>query len=111
MSEIEEVLKRLHVGVHSSDGINRIHWISFVDFIIHNPNNSKRSLTHQLISVLGVRERTVLEYINCAIAWNVLVLDGGEIRYNKTYKTKKKGQSELSMIPEKTDEEILRSRR
>ncbi len=119
MSEVEEVLQRLHVGIHSGDGtgINRLHWISFIDFVIHNPKDTKKSFTHKLISVMCIRERTALEYINCAVAWDVLRVNGGEIVYHKTYRTKKKGQQELTerqkikLPSEKTDEEILKNRR
>jgi hypothetical protein len=90
-SEIEEVVERLHLGIHSGDGsgINRLHWIGFIDFIIKNPQTPKKLLTHQLISVLCVKERTVLEYINCAIAWDVLRYENGILHYNKTYNNKK----------------------
>jgi len=116
MNEIEQVLTRLHLGIHSGDGsgINRLHWISFVDFIINNPADSKKSFTHKLISVMCVRERTALEYINAAVAWNVLIVSGGEIRYNRTYRTKvqrKKEKKELKMTMERTDDEILKNRR
>lgn len=87
-SEIEYVLDELHLGIHSGDGsgINRLHWIGFVDFIIKNPQHPKKSLVHKLISVLCVKERTVLEYINCAVAWNVLRYENGMLVYNNTYK-------------------------
>lgn len=96
MSEIEEVLNRLHVGIHSGDGINRLHWISFIDFIIHNPKDQKKTFINKLVSVMCIRERTVLEYVNCAIAWDVLRMDSGEISYNKTYRKPKKNQKTLS---------------
>lgn len=107
-TEIESVLERLHLGIHSGDGsgINRLHWLGFVDFIIKNPQMPKKKLAHQLISVLCVKERTVLEYINCAVAWDVLILQDGVLYYNST---KKKSKPEV--IPEKTDEEILENRR
>lgn len=110
MSEIEEVLTRLHVGIHSSDGINRLHWISFIDFIIHHPRGTRKSLTYKLISIMGIRERTALEYVNCALAWDVLKMDEGELIYNKTYRQKKKGQKELCLPLDKTDDEILKNR-
>ncbi len=110
MSEIEEVLRRLHVGSHSGDGINRYHWITFIDFIINNPVDTRKSMVHKLISVMGIRERTVLEYVNAAIAWNVLLINGGEIQYNKTFRTKKKGQKEIEIPEDKTDDEILKDR-
>lgn len=99
MSEIEEVLTRLHVGIHSSDGINRLHWISFIDFVIHNPRDAKKAFVYKLVSIMGVRERTALEYVNCAIAWDVLRLHEGEIIYNKTYNKRrlKEGQKKLVM--------------
>ncbi len=111
MSEIEEVLNRLHVGIHSSDGINRLHWISFIDFIIHNSKDTRKAFTYKLISIMGVRERTALEYINCAIAWGVLGVNAGEIYYIKTYRKKKKGQQELKEPETKTDEQVLKTRR
>lgn len=101
MSEIEEVLDRLHVGIHSGDGINRLHWISFIDFIINNPIGTRKSIIHKLISVMGIRERTVLEYINAAVAWNVLYYREGDLVYNCTYK-KKKTKDELSEKDENT---------
>ncbi len=110
-SEIEYVLDELHLGIHSGDGsgINRLHWIGFVDFIIKNPEHPKKQLVHKLISVLCVKERTVLEYINCALAWNVLLYKDGMIFYNCTYKLK--NQRKLTMPDEKTDEQVLKDRR
>ena len=111
-SEIEVVIDRLHLGIHSGDGsgINRLHWIGFIDFIIKNPENSKKTLVHKLISVLCVKERTVLEYINCAVAWDVLILDDGTLYYNKLKENN--GNSKRKKLPrERTDNEILKSRR
>ena len=113
MNEIEQVLDRLHVGIHSGDGINRLHWISFVDFIINNPVGTRKKLIHKLISVMGIRERTVLEYVNSAIAWGVLEISGGDMMYNKTYESKrkrKKKNQQLNVPKEKTDDEILKNR-
>lgn len=117
-TEIEKVLDRLHLGIHSGDGIgiNRLHWIGFVDFIIKNPENLKRELVHKLISVLCVKERTVMEYVNCAVAWNVLRLENGMLIYidkdnNDRKEIKKpKQKKEIKAPKNRTDEEILRSR-
>lgn len=113
-SEIEQVLSRLNLGIHSGDGIgiNRLHWLGFVDFIIKNPEVPKKQLQHKLISVLCVKERTVQEYINCAIAWDVLVLQDGVLHYNSTYPDRKiKKLSKFVEPIEKTDEEVLKTRR
>ncbi len=113
LGELEYVLEQLHLGLHSGDGIgiNRLHWMGFVDFIIHNPSHPKKQLEHKLISVLCVTQRTVQEYINCAIAWNVLILEGGELRYNRTYPKNQKKLTEITAPSEKTDDEILKNRR
>lgn len=110
-SEIEYVLDCLHLGIHSGDGsgINRLHWIGFVDFIIKNPENPKKQLVHKLISVLCVKERTVLEYINCAVAWDILRFKDGMLYYNCTYHMK--GQRKLVAPDEKTDDEILKEKK
>lgn len=112
-SEIEHVIDELHLGIHSGDGIgiNRLHWIGFIDFIIKNPESPKKQLVHKLISVLCVKERTVMEYINCAIAWNVLRLDNNMLYYNCTYRMKnQKKLSEVKSPKEKTDSQILKER-
>lgn len=113
LSEIEFVLDQLHLGIHSGDGtgINRLHWIGFVDFIIKNPQNPKKQLVHKLISVLCVKERTVLEYINCAVAWDVLRFENGMLYYNCVYSMK--GQKKLipdddTDIPKQTRAKIHR---
>ncbi len=113
-SELEYVLEQLHLGIHSGDGtgINRLHWLGFVDFIIKNPENSKKQLTHKLISVLCVKERTVLEYINCSLAWNVLLYEDGVLKYNCTYnkknilKTKQKPKAEMNEVEKAQLEDI-----
>lgn len=112
-TEIEYVTDELHLGIHSGDGtgINRLHWIGFIDFIIKNPENPKKQLVHKLISVLCVKERTVMEYINCAIAWNVLILNNNMLYYNCTYKNRNQRKLPLIKEPkEKTDEQILNER-
>jgi len=91
--ELNQVLDRLHLGMHSGDGsgINRTHWMSFVSFIIDNPSVDRKLLESQLISVLCVQKRTVKEYIECAIAWNVLeISSSGGLVYNRTYKDEDK---------------------
>lgn len=96
MSEIEYVMDKLRVGIHSGDGINRLHWITFVDFIIHNPIGTRKDITHKLISVMGIRERTVLEYVNAAVAWSVLQYQDGNLVYISTY-NQKQDDKELSI--------------
>lgn len=109
LTEIESNIERLHLGIHSDDGsgINRLHWLGFIDFIIKNPENTRKLLTHKLISVLCVKERTVLEYINCALSWDVLRLDNGMLYYNRIYNQPKK---RLKVPNEKSDNEILKNR-
>jgi len=98
MSEIDHVLKQLNLGIHSGDGsgINRLHWIGFADFIIRNPNHPKKQLIHKLITVLCVKERTVLEYVNAALAWDVLLYKDGCLVYNRTYKEEDHEESKPS---------------
>jgi hypothetical protein len=104
------VLEELHLGIHSGDGtgINRLHWIGFVDFIIKNPENPKRQLVHKLISVLCVKERTVMEYINCAVAWGVLRLANGMIFYNCTYRQERKKKERRKPLKEMNEVEKAR---
>jgi hypothetical protein len=84
MNEIEHILNRLQLG--NGIEINKLHWIDFADFIIRNPIEPKQKMICKLSSVLCVQRSRVIEYINCALAWEVLICKNDILNYNRTYK-------------------------
>ena len=87
LTELQQIMDRLHLTDNFSEGINRLHWIAFINFIIDSRHGvyQKKVYVNRLISVLGVRKRTVDEYIDAAVAWDVLKLSNNVLTYNRTY--------------------------
>lgn len=87
--EARQILNRVQLGSHSSEGINYTHWLQTALYIIDNPVMEKKTFMSRLVSVLCVRERTVKEFIDCMIAWDVLRIEHTTLTYNRTFKGEK----------------------
>lgn len=87
--EARQILDRIQLGGHSSEGINYTHWLQTALYIIDNPVMDKKTFSSRLVSVLCVRERTVKEFVDCLIAWDVLRIEHTTLTYNRTFKGEK----------------------